>query len=213
MVAVVKKALVLVLFVLLCSSSPVYGFLNTTGSTGLLLIPSTELHPQGSFTINYYNVGLVGSRININYGITPFLELGLHLRIDEGEQQVGPSIKGVLPVDETDELELAIGLAGSSLYAVAGGDLDDQGLRGYLGYGSGDLNGLFGGVSKTIDPIQLLGGDYVFPSRFVLEYMNKGINLGLQLTWSDEVAMSIGVKDMLGEENVLVIGLQFSTYF
>lgn len=200
-------------FLLFLLSTPAHGFLNISGSSGLLIIPTTEIQPQGSFALNYYNVGFVGSHVNINYGIASFLEAGVHLRSDEKGQRVGPSIKGILTIDETDDVEVAVGFLDFDLYAVVGGSLGTEEYKGYLGFGAGDLGGFFVGLSRRMEPIILLGGDYELPSRFVAEYVDQGINLGLQLLLSDEVGLSFGVRDILGDENALVLGLQFSTYF
>lgn len=210
---IVKKSLLLFLFLLFFLFSPAHAFLNTTGSTGLLFIPDTDLQPPGSFTINYYNVGFISSRININYGINSFLELGLHLSTQKQHQKIGPSIKGILPIDETDDVEVAVGLSGTDLYAVLGSSLGTEGFNGFVGFGSGELKGFFGGFYRNLEPLILLGGDYVLPSRLVVEYVDHGLNLGLQLMWSDEVGMSVGVKDILGDNNLLLFGLQFSTHF
>lgn len=207
------KKSILLLLLLFLSVTPANAYLTIGGSSGLLVIPTTEVQRRGYFTLNYHNVGFSGSRLNFNYGITSNLELGISLTSEDQRQVVGPHIKGVFSIEEENETELAIGLTYLDFYAVGGSNLGFEEFKGYLGFGSGDLGGFFGGMSWKMDPIVVLGGEYLLPSRFFLEYSKEKIGLGLQMLWTDEIGVSIGFRDILGEEKTPILGLQFTTSF
>lgn len=209
----VKRVLIILLLWGVLSVTPAYAYLTIGGSSGLINIPTTELQPKGSFTLKYYNVGFRGSRFSLNYGITENLEMGINLTIDDERQQVGPHIKGIFPLDEAQDMRLGIGLMNLDLYALVGSNLGVQGFDGFLGFGTGELGGFFGGISRSIEPIRLIGGEVVIPSRFVIDYANERLSLGIQMKLSQEFGMTFGYQNLLGDENSVILGLQFTTSF
>lgn len=208
-----KKCVVLLLLSMILSVTPAYASLSIGGSSGLLNIPTTDLQPRGSFTLNYYNVGFRGSRFNVTYGITHTLEMGINLTIDDRRQQVGPHIKGVFLLDEDQDMSLGVGLINLDLYALIGSNLGVEGFDGFFGFGTGDLGGFFGGFSRSIEPMSFMEGSYRIPSRFVIDYAKERLCLGFQMRLSNEFGATLGYQDLLGKENSVILGLEFTTSF
>ncbi|MFW5980393.1 MAG: hypothetical protein ACOCRB_00080 [Halanaerobiaceae bacterium] len=126
---------------------------------------------------------------------------------------IGPVIKLLLAEEEHNQPALAAGLENSDIYLVLSKNLG-YGLRGHLGVGNGNLDGLFLGVNKIINPVKVdisegessgenrENSNNFPPVNLMAEYSNEEINLGARMNLDKNLYFDIGVINTLEDVRV-----------
>ncbi len=194
------------------------------GSTDLMITPSTAtLRPNSAgFALNFAEGDV--TCFNLDYGLISDLEIGLSVMDydddrpwrDGGETYVTIRGKYRLLRETASAPALAIGIQDIgeedldvSPYLVISKNLGtDLGVDGYLGVGGGEIDGIFGGLSKTfrISPSQR-GGNNLSRIQLILEFDSDNMNLASKFQIGQRTKINFGFYDM---EN-WVIGLTYTT--
>ncbi|MDI3547059.1 MAG: hypothetical protein PWR10_711 [Halanaerobiales bacterium] len=141
----------------------------------------------------------------------PRLEMGGMARLEKGEDdpELGLNAKTVL-VDETQyEPTVAAGVKMDDIYLVMSKSFG-YGIRAHLGVGNGELGGVFAGVNKVFNPVQVEGdfqsGSSLPTINLMGEYINDQINLGMRVDLQENLTLDFAVLDF----DDLKLGLGFS---
>jgi len=173
---------------------------NALGQTGLIEIPTADVVAEGSLMFSCHHIRS-NSIVSVGYGAGENIEAGLAAiteRRSNGFRFAG-GIKVRLIREQRDLPGVAAGLMGQSYYAVISKDLNLQRIRGHLGVGTGDLEGVFVGASKLLNPVTISSGDHETPlpaATVMIEYIGGSINAGLNLRWGQELAFDVGLADL-----------------
>lgn len=163
-----------------------------SGATGLIDVPSADVLGEGELELGVrYTGGELG--LSAVYGIWDEVEVGVN-NTRAGEHGVGFVFKGVL-LRETDSLPaVAIGLENGRSYAVASKRVAPR-VRLHAGYGAGQMQGLFAGISYALTTVRA-GGAGVPATTLFGEYTPKGLNAGARLVFSPTVSADIALLDL-----------------
>lgn len=175
------------------------------GPSGLLTLPTADTLPAGGIGLAYHLEGGKGIG-SFAYGVTPSIEAGL--LTGPREAKVGLHAKLALSQESTDLPGLAVGLCDDSLYMVASKRLASVGVRGHVGVGTRDYDGLFLGVSKMFNPVTIESGakSRGMPATlFAVEYVKEGFNLGADVLLSPQVRIKVASRDLKS----LILGVDF----
>lgn len=215
--------LIILLGLLLISSGTTLG-VGVFGSTDLMVTPSTAtLSPNSAgFALNFAEGDV--TCFNLDFGLIPDLEIGLSVMdydddrswSDGGETFVTLRGKYRLLRETTSAPALAIGIQDigeedldASPYLVISKNLgSDVGVDGYLGVGGGQIDGIFGGLSKTfrISPSQR-GSNNLSKIQLILEFDSDNMNLVSKFQIGSRTKFNLGFYDM---EN-WVMGITYTT--
>ncbi|MFP4661357.1 MAG: hypothetical protein ACLFPF_04130 [Halanaerobiales bacterium] len=169
-------------------------FADITGGTGYIygeMVGNSYRQFEGAYNVN--------SRVSAG-GIISF--------IDNEETDLGFLLKGVLLEETEDRPMVSVGLRMKDLYLVSSKNIG-MGIRGHVGIGDGDIDGLFIGFNKVINPLTISQGDSAtLPVMNLMgEYVNEQINLGLRMTLQDNMKVDLGLLDF--DQFKLGIGYDF----
>jgi len=194
-------------------------FLNTTGT---LLTPDDSVLGAGDFSAGYHGISFEGATPNIlgaNVGINGYLELGIaRLDPDATGAAIQTALSGkYLALTETAYRPSlvfgAVDIAGTldvdkdpGLYAVIGKNLTSTAtslsgtpsapLRGYVGYGMGIYDGVFGGLTWSLGSRAKLMVEYLHGISVVDTLDTESmVNAGLQFAVNDELSAQVAVFD------------------
>lgn len=215
--------MITVIGLLLIPAGAVFGF-GVFGSTDLMITPSAAtLSPNSAgFALNFAEGD--ATCFNLDYGLISDLEIGLSVlnydddrpRRDGGETYVTIRGKYRLLRETASAPALAIGIQDIgeedldvSPYIVISKNLGpDLDVDGYLGVGGGQIDGIFGGLSKTfkISPAQR-GGNNLSKIQLILEFDSDNMNLAGKFHIGPRTKINFGFYDM---EN-WVMGITYTT--
>jgi hypothetical protein len=191
---------------------------SLVGPTGLVTVPTAGVLGMGQ-----WNVGATGVRVDEgedesifygNVGLLPRLELGFardKLQGSEAETLLSGKVQllGPLPgritlsagmIDITDQIDRSGYVVAS--HTLGAGVLTPRGQfsapQVHLGVGSGGLDGLFGGLSVTVNG----------RTDVMAEYDGEDVNVGVRWPVVSNVGVSIALLDGLED---LAAGLSFSS--
>jgi hypothetical protein len=215
--------LITIIGLLLIPAGAAFGY-GVFGSTDLMITPSTAtLKPNSAgFALNFAEGDV--TCFNLDYGLIPDLEIGLSVINydddrpwgDGGETHVTLRGKYSLLRETSSAPALAVGIQDigeedldvSPYLAISknlGPELD---VDGYLGVGGGQIDGIFGGLSKTfkISPDQR-GSNNLSKIQLILEFDSDNMNLATKFHIGPRTKINFGFYDM---EN-WVMGIAYTT--
>lgn len=195
-----EALLVIVLMIGLSGSAAAH---NVFGSTGLINIPTASVAPSGSFSAAYHLFG-GGSHLSMILGAFPNVEVGLVSRFGEPGAGFFGSVKVQL-LQEGDYPGVAVGLTTNgdtaSYYIVGSMQIGAPGIRGHIGFGSGQFSRGFAGISSVLNPVTVISSDRKFSmpvTTVIVETDGWRINTGLSLKFNQELSAKVmvsGFKD------------------
>jgi hypothetical protein len=162
------------------------------GYTGLVKIPTADTLNKGEFSFGAMTEDTSKFEANdlfANYGPADNMEIGFNSfqKVDSDTRETLLNAKYCFVPESEDKAGVACGLIDftnevhATAYTVASKSLarraslfdsDVTSVRGHIGFGGGDINGLFMGVSA-------FAGNRVM---FSAEWDSKDVNIGLRLT-------------------------------
>lgn len=187
---------------------------NIYGTSGLIEVPDDIIYPVGAITPAFHHVsGDNDTDLNfftVGAGILPNLSVSGGV-IDNDDSEVIINAKYRLAAETVDRPSITFGVVDAAgklnvdddpgLYVLFGKNLTaaaeevsggvSKPLRGYLGFGTGTLEGFFVGLDWTLTP-RLSG---------IVEYVSEGIrndshfNGGVRIAVSNEVRIDLGLID------------------
>jgi hypothetical protein len=188
------------------------------GPTGLITIPTADVLGMTQFTVGLTQVWADAHEdetlVYANVGLLPKLEVGFtreDLQDDESETILNAKVRllGPLPgkitlaagvMDFTDQIDRTVYVVGS--HTLGAGLLTEFGQvttpQLHVGIGGGRFDGLFAGVSTTVNRKLAL----------MAEYDGDDINLGARLPVAPQVEASAGILNGFDD---LALGVQFSS--
>lgn len=185
---------------------------NIYGTSGLMEIPDDIIYPVGSATPAFHHISGDGD-FDLNFftlgiGILPNLSVSGGI-VENGSSEVIINAKFRLVAETADRPSITLGVVDATdelsddpgLYALFAKNLTaaaeevtggvSKPLRGYLGFGTGTLEGFFLGLDWTLTP-RLSG---------MVEYVSEGItgdshfNGGVRIAVSNELRIDLGLID------------------
>lgn len=179
----------------------------------LMSIPTADVSRYGDLTIGYSQAGK-RTVLGAVCGITDDLEIGISaLARDKSSVRFSGSVKASMKDETSRQPALALGLTNDSVYAVASKQLfKSPGLRGHIGFGAGDLNGLFLGLTKILNPVSVSppGKGWEVPViTFMAEMVRRELNFGARFDFTPDLKVDIGVRG--GGE--LLLGARYTMGF
>lgn len=199
-----------------------FGF-GVFGSTDLMATPSTAtLGPNSAgFALNFREGDV--TYFNLDYGLIPDLEIGLAVMdvdVDVGRPRRDDTyitLRGkyrlLRETSSTPALTVGIQEIGEedrevAPYLVISKNLGPElNVDGYLGVGGGEIDGIFGGLSKTfkISPAQR-GANNLSQIQLILEFDSDNLNFASKFQIGPRAKINFGFYDL---EN-WVIGLTYT---
>lgn len=179
-----------------------------SGTTGLLQVPTADAlgHGQARLAIGFDGAGLLPA---VAYGVVPGLEIGVTAGpggavMARAKYQLAPETAGAPG--------LAVGVEGSSWYAVMSRRLAQPGLRVHLGAGSGNLGPIVAGVEARLRSVAVARADspVMAPAvSLVLDYDGHAAALGARLDFASGFTVSAGVRAGHGIVGSAAYGVRF----
>lgn len=212
---------VTVIGLLLISGGAALGY-GVFGATDLMGTPSTAtLNPNSAgFALNFIEGDI--TCFNLDYGLIPDLEIGLSVVDYDGpgrrDDDTFITLRGKYRLlrETASAPALAVGIQDIgeehidvSPYLVISKNLGpDLNVDGYLGVGGGEIDGIFGGLSKTfnISPAQR-GGNNLSKIQLILEFDSDNLNFASKFHIGPRTLINFGFYDL---EN-WVMGITYRT--
>lgn len=174
------------------------------GMKGLIYMPIADTQPQGKFGVNFQVTTANSNYLGFNYGFFENFEGYLSMENTNGFS--GTNWAGGVKfraLQETNiQPSLAIGTLNKDIYVVASKTMDLKStIRGHIGFGNGQLNGLFFGFNKIFNPVNIRnsGSGFMMPVTNVkLEYFIDEINLGTDIYLNEHFTVSLGLLNFRG---------------
>jgi len=186
------------------------------GYSGLISIPTTDILSTNKATVGYQRVDN-GDKVLFNYGVEDAIELGLTGywyeagQIDESDLNLNAKLRFMN--ETSNQPAVALGLMGEDLYVVASQNLNYNGIRGHVGVGNGDLDGVFAGFSKTLNPVTISTSSqsqFQVPiTTLMAEYAAQDFNIGARFKFNSKFNFNIALEDL----SELSAGLSFNSRF
>lgn len=212
-----------VIGLLLISGGAAFGY-GVFGATDLMGTPSTAtLGPNSAgFALNFIEGDI--TCFNLDYGLIPNLEIGLSVvdydqdgpgwRYDETFITLRGKYRLLRETASAPALAIGIQDIGEehidvSPYLVISKNLGpDLNVDGYLGVGGGEIDGIFGGLSKTfnISPAQRSGNN-LSKIQLILEFDSDNLNFASKFHIGPRTLINFGFYDL---EN-WVMGITYRT--
>ncbi len=192
-------ALVLVLGLLFGISGIAMGY-GVFEETDLMTIPTPSTLNQGVLGIaaNFTEGNLF--YLNCDIGIVPDLEAGIAIFNYPNDTYV--SFRGKLRIlrEDEDNPGLAVGIqdmgrGNLSPYITLSKSFSSAGVRGYIGVGGGNFDGIFGGISKEFVPSRKSGSALKSTVLF-LEADSHNLNVGARFAIGSQTKINFGLIDM-----------------
>jgi len=165
---------------------------SVSGATGLIYVPSADTLAarEAEISVRYLDGRLSSSFM---YGVFDQIEIGVNnIRANGDTSDLGIVLKGTAVQETAESPAIAVGFETGQGYVVASKRLAPW-LRGHVGFGYGDLDGLFAGVSLVVNTTS--GGGN--PATTVLaEYTPKGLNAGVRMVFSPLISVDVALIDL-----------------
>ncbi|NMB47005.1 MAG: YjbH domain-containing protein [Firmicutes bacterium] len=175
------------------------------GPSGVLTLPTADALAAGDLSLSYHLEAGDGIG-SLAYGLTDNIEVGL--LTDTKGTDLGLHAKAVLSQEDSSLPGVAVGLCDDSLYMVASKRLASASVRGHVGVGTGDYNGLFLGVSKMLNAVTVDSGlkNTSMPATLLaVEYVRGGFNIGADVLLSPQVRIKVAAEDL----KHVILGVSF----
>jgi hypothetical protein len=188
------------------------------GFSGLINIPTADILSTNQATIGYQLIDN-GDKVLLNYGIENNIEFGLTGYWYDEERNNGDdsdlflNVKMRFMEENSNQPALAMGIVDEDLYITASKNLDYYDLRGHIGVGNGGFDGVFAGLSKTINPVSITadkGDSFKMPvTTLMLDYVNQSLNVGAKFKINSQFNFNVALEDL----SDLSAGVQFNNQF
>lgn len=184
------------------------GAATITGTTGLLQVPTADSLAQGEWRLA---AGFDGREFfpSVSYGVLPGLEIGVTTQADGG---ITPRLKYTAAAESAGGPGLAVGLEGSSWYAVASRLLNTPGLRMHLGVGSGRFGPVMVGIEARLRSVAVATADAGASAPAVsllVDYDGQAAAVGARLDFASGLTLSAGVRAGDGVIGSAAYGMRF----
>jgi hypothetical protein len=169
-------------------------------ATDLMTTPTANTLHQGVLGIaaNFAEGNLFF--LNCDLGLVPDLEAGVSVFNYPGDTYISFRGKFRIIRETADTPALAVGVQdlGSngvvSPYLTVSKSFSDVGIRGYIGVGGGNFDGLFGGISKEFITSQRK--DQLRAVELFLEADSHNMNVGAKFAIGPQARINFGLVDM-----------------
>lgn len=165
---------------------------SVSGATGLIYVPTADTlaERQAEISVRYMDGKLSSS---LMYGVFDQIEIGVNnIRATGDPSELGLVLKGTAVQETADRPAIAVGFETGQSYVVASKRLAQR-LRAHAGFGYGDLDGLFAGVSFVLSTTTGAGS----PATTVLaEYTPQGLNAGVRMVFSPLISVDVALVDL-----------------
>lgn len=185
------------------------------GFSGLIKTPTADVLPYSKATVGYHHTDRA-NLVLFNYGAYDNFELGLSNYWYDDEVRADDDLflnaKLQLLEENNSQPAVSMGLVDEDFYAVASANLDYD-LRGHVGLGNGDFDGLFAGISKTINPVTISTKEknklQMPVTTLMMEYIDQEFNVGAKFKLTSEFNFNLALEDL----SDLSAGINFDTQF
>ncbi|CUH95545.1 hypothetical protein P22_1616 [Propionispora sp. 2/2-37] len=183
-------------------SSTVTAAPSTSGPTGLINTPSSEILSEGQLSLGYYHLKNQDIKI-LNIGISPNMEIGVaQYNYDQEPTDTVLNIKynilkeNLLTPGLSAGLEDIAACSERSGYVVMSKQLP-LGIKINAGIGNGRFDGAFAGIEATFSPLPLLptDGDFFPTTTLMAERVGHTTNWGLRMAIVPGVKAEAGRRD------------------
>lgn len=213
-----KKALVicgLLIGLILGGVNPALA-VGTFGGTDLINIPNSSVLPHGHYSLGMHLSERNHTKFQADLGLVPNLEIGAVVDFWPKDKDATLRLKYRLVPETRDSIGLAIGVQDLgrdkfTSYLVAGDTLPEYGIRWHLGFGTGGLDGIFAGITKVYNSVNIREGkrNSVLPRVILIgEYDGSGLNLGTRIDLSMGIFFDLAVTDMRD----FTVGVSYNNY-
>ncbi|MBM7622920.1 YjbH domain-containing protein [Sporohalobacter salinus] len=185
------------------------------GFSGLIKTPTANVLPYNKAAVGYQHTDSA-NLASFNYGVYDSFELGLtNYWYDEDEVEDDDlflNAKLQLMQENNNQPAAAMGVVNEDFYGVVSQNLD-YGLRGHIGLGDGDFDGLFAGISKTLNPVTISSEGknqtQIPVTTLMMEYIDEEFNAGARLKLTPQLNFNLALEDL----SDLSAGINFETQF
>jgi hypothetical protein len=173
----------------------------------LISVPTADLNPGRALIrgeITFSSSRIIEGVFNIN----PKLEVGGIIELDRKDKaELGVRAKTLLAEETATEPAISAGIKMKDLFFVLSKNLG-YGFRGHLGLGNGNLNGVFLGFSKVLNPVSIQGKNYrSLPAMILMgEYIDEQVNLGVRFNLQENIKFDTALVNL----NSIKLGLGYS---
>ncbi len=209
-VAALAGALLLAVFGL---SLPGLAAPTVVGPTGLMLVPTADVLPNGGFNFALHRWEEV-NYLTFNTSMLDNLEFGVTAVSWKNDSDARANIKFRLMNETRQAPALAVGVTDltddhhRSAYVVLTKNLPEAGFRGTVGL---DSDGLIAGLSKELNPVSISkSGKRGAPSTtFMLEFDDSALNVGVGIGLSPEFRVNVYLYDL----HDAILGVSYQAKF
>lgn len=179
----------------------------STMAMDLISVPTADLNPGRALIrgeITFSSSRIIEGVFNIN----PKLEVGGIIELDRKDKaELGVRAKTLLAEETATEPAISAGIKMKDLFFVLSKNLG-YGFRGHLGLGNGNLNGVFLGFSKVLNPVSIQGKNYrSLPAMILMgEYIDEQVNLGVRFNLQENIKFDTALVNL----NSIKLGLGYS---
>jgi hypothetical protein len=195
-----RISLLILCLVLLFAAAHVTMAAGVLGPTDLMYTPTTSTLSPGSMgiAINFAERDL--SYFNFDFGLAKDLELGVAAYHYPGDTEFSVRGKFRLLREDGNTPGLAIGVQDLgrdeiSPYIVLSKNLSEADIDGYIGFGGGSFDGIFGGLNKSFT-LGRSSRSSLNKIDLYLEADSWGLNIGTKLAIGSTTKINFGLVDM-----------------
>ena len=207
------RAVLLAGILILVISSSAGAAPSTSGSTGMIHVPTADSLRFGQFSAGYYYWQDHGTGL-VALGLPRGIEVSAASRRNEGLADTGiVNIKFNLNQEALLYPAVAIGVEDiegrerRSVYGVLSKALP-YGFRIHFGTGTGRFDGMFASLEKVLNPVSIRKNNSGFPvTSLIIEMDGTKMNYGARLRLAQGLRLDAG---WLGREERVYCGLTFT---
>lgn len=196
---IIATIMVLSLLCLTATGVLAGGTVSSVVPNSLLSIPTADVGRYGDLALGYSLEGEYGI-FGATYGLTDQVQVGVAaLTRDYSSVKFAGTVKVKVRDESSEQPGVALGLADDSVYAVVSKRiLGAPDFRGHVGFGAGDLDGLFLGLTKVVNPVSISqnskGGQSAPVVTLMAEMVRRQLNFGARLAFTKDFEVDLGVK-------------------
>ena len=205
--------IVLSLLAFLLTTAAVIAAPSTTGSTGMIRLPTADSMRLGQFSAGYFYWNEHGSGV-LAVGLPRGVEVSAAVRRNAGDTDTAIyNVKFNLNQEALLYPAVAIGVEDidgrerRSVYAVLSKALP-YGFRIHIGTGTGRFEGMFASLEKVLNPVSLRKKHSGFPVTSLIVEMD-----GYKMNYATRMRLAQGLRldaGWLGKEERVYCGLTFT---